>query len=175
MLIGERADVLRVREHVVPFFEALGIVMKVEDTIDMFEKVSFCQTQPVYDGLNWRAVREPSASLTKDCTLVQRPPIGSDLKRVVHFKQMLDSIGQCGLALTNGIPVLQSYYRAMVRNGLKGGRPTEAFIESGFYRLSRGLTAQEDAVISPAARVSFYRAFGVVPDVQRKWNAIMMR
>jgi len=159
VLIGERADILRVEVEVASHFALAGFVMKVEPIVDVLEKVSFCQTQPVYDGVGWRMVRDIRVSLSKDATLLSRRYAEQPL-----LTNQLYAVGECGMALTGGIPVLQEYYKAMRRGGVQG-HVDERFLDSGFYRLSKGLSGKE-RVVEDATRVSFCRAFGIVPDLQ---------
>lgn len=158
-IIGERSDVEIIRGVVPAHYERLGFVMKMEPIVDVLEKVSFCQCQPVYDGVAWRMVREVHASVSKDAVL-----LGTRYSEQ-QLRYQFDAIGNCGLALTSGLPILQEYYTALVRGGNSGGTPTERFVETGFYRLSRGMhcDVREPSV---AARVSFAKAFDIPPDLQ---------
>jgi hypothetical protein len=159
VIIGERAIIESMAPKLQPWFESnLGLIMKVEPLVDVLEQVSFCQTQPCYDGQTWRMVRDPRVSLTKDATVIHANYV-SDLKNY------LSMIGKCGLSLTSGLPVLQEYYTAM---GPENGLSTpvdEVFAGSGFYRLAKGMRAQH-RLVTDEARVSFWRAFGIPPDLQ---------
>lgn len=159
VIIGEAADVECIRTHVPDWFNDLGLIMKVEPVVSVLEEVSFCQCQPVYDGHQWRMVREITASLTKDVTLLDRHHATRALRAHCH------QLGECGLAIAGGMPILQSYYRALRRGGEAGGPADPRFYESGFYRMSVGLSSHE-AEVTIDARCSFYRAFGVPPDLQ---------
>lgn len=160
VLIGERADIMRIRERVVPFFHTLGFVMKVEEVVFELEKVSFCQTQPLYDGASWRACRDPGVSLTKDATI-----LGEHFARPLTLPSQLYVIGKCGLSLCGGLPVLQEYYTACIRCGSATGTVDERFYGSGFYQLSRGMN-EGYREVTDAARLSFARAFDIMPDTQ---------
>lgn len=159
VIIGERKDLELIANEVPAHFSKLGLVMKIEPIVSVLEQVSFCQCQPVFDGDRWRMVRVISASLSKDAVLMGLPLNGDSLSYQLY------AIGECGMALTAGLPVLQEYYQAMIRGGKPGGRVTEKLVESGFYRLSRGMDPKFKPV-SQAARVSFYYAFGITPDLQ---------
>jgi len=140
------------------FMEIFGIEFALESPVEVLEEVEFCQTHPVYDGKRWRMVRNFPASLSKDSTVTHR---------VAHtsLPAYLHTLGECGLALTSGIPVLQEYYSCMMRAcgyGLSWN-PLEG---SGMAMLARGLPATYSNV-DPLCRVSFYRAFGINPDHQR--------
>lgn len=159
VLIGEESLIRYLRPLVPKFFSDLGFVMKVEPVVTCLEHVEFCQTHPVHDGTTWRMCRDPRKSLSKDATFLSR-----DLA-TTFLSNQLYAIGECGMSLCWGLPVLQAYYECMLRDGRAGGHVDPNFYESGFYRLSRGLTGRKRPV-SDAARVSFASAFGIPPDLQ---------
>lgn len=158
-IIGEAADIVAAAPTLQPWFDQLGLIMKVEPLVYVLEQVSFCQTQPVYDGLSWRMVRDPRVSLTKDAIVLQR-------QHLTNLKAYFASIGQCGLSLTSGLPVLQEYYTAMGAGKAEKSRPVdESLAGSGFFMLSRRMQGSYRPV-TDEARVSFWRAFGIPPSLQ---------
>jgi hypothetical protein len=158
MIFGEAADIERIAPTLQPWFAKLGLIMKVEPLVYTLEQVSFCQTQPVYDGSGWRMVRDPHVSLSKDSCVLRRCQLQN---LTSHFI----GIGDCGLALTGGLPVLQEYYMALGA-GKACSRPVDEELEnSGFFRLARGMVARYRPVTDDA-RHSFWRAFGIPPDLQ---------
>ena len=159
VLIGECGDIAAIEQRVAGHFSRAGFVMKVEPIVDVLERVSFCQTNPVYDGSDWRMVRDPRVSLSKDVTLLSHV-----FAVQPRLSAQLNAIADCGLALTGGLPVLQQYYTALKCPGRARG-VDERFYASGFYQLSRGLVARVRRITSEA-RVSFARAFGIPPDLQ---------
>lgn len=161
VIIGERADVLAIRDATIPFFDGLGIVMKVEPLVDVLELVSFCQSQPVYDGARWRMVRDPRVCLSKDVTFLNRTYATTGLSAQLH------AIAECGLSLCGGLPLLQAFYTALPRghSAEHSGPVDPRFFESGMFRLAHGLEPKTFPV-TDEARVSFYRAFGLTPDHQ---------
>lgn len=159
VLVGNRADVLRIMPGIVPFFDTIGLVMKVESPVYVLEQVVFCQTQPVFDGAEWRMVRDPRVCMSKDIHVVD-PTAATK-----HLSTQLYAIGQCGMSLTGGLPLLQEFYAALIRNGRPGKAVDHHFLDSGFYMLSRGMTNAYRPVTDDA-RVSFCKAFGVLPDLQ---------
>jgi len=132
-----------------------GFRVQIEPTVSVFERVEFCQTQPVWAG-RWVMCRSP-AMIAKDLTY-----IGPRESR----KLWLDAIGQCGLALTDGVPVLSAFYSTLLDAGARrGGIKNSMLYSCGFTRLAEGMTYR-GREISAGARLSFYRAFGVEPQVQ---------
>lgn len=158
-LVGERSNIQLIAAAVPSTFAALGLIMKVEPVVDKLEQVVFCQTQPVYDGVSWRMVRDPRVCMSKDLYVMDRKCA------TYHLSTQMHAIGQCGLSLTGGLPVFQEYYMALTRNGRPGRAVDHNFLESGFWRLSRGMR-ESYRPVTVEARVSFARAFGIMPDLQ---------
>jgi len=163
VVIGERGDVMALATHVPSFFGELGLVMKVEPIVDTLEHVSFCQTNPVFDGVKWRMCRDPRVCMSKDLYVLDR------VCAMNHLSAQSYAIGECGLSLAGGLPVLQEFYAALMRNGRRGKAVDKNFHNSGFKQLAHGMTEKYQPV-TDAARVSFWRAFGVVPDLQCAWE-----
>lgn len=85
--------------HDARFFEQFGMKTKSEYATE-FEKVEFCQTRPVFDGLNWHCVRNPLRVLLRTPWTVRTDWLR---KREVY----LASVGRCEIALGMGLPVGQ--------------------------------------------------------------------
>ncbi len=151
----DRRD-LHLMQGIDTWFTEFGFKLKREPTVDVFEKIEFCQTQPVLIGGRWRMVRNPWTAMSKDCVSLL------SWHDEQSFNTWRDAIGTCGLELTTGVPVWQSFYSAIQRDGsLKGG--LAAVYDSGLGYLARGTSKQ---VIDDEARFSFWKAFGILPDLQ---------
>lgn len=157
---GDDCVVIFEREHEAVFREAvdkwygdLGFTMKVEPTVDRLEQVEFCQTHPVFDGENWRMVRNPVA-------------IAKDMVTVIDWSSLglwYRAIGECGKALTSGIPVFYSFYEWLCRSGELSNVDKHPLFRCGMVNLAIGME-DKHVDISPQARLSFACAFGI--DVQ---------
>lgn len=156
----------RYRAEFPGYMAKLGFTMVMEPTVYELEKVEFCQANPVMVGDGkYRMVRNPAASLAKDATSVLGLTCGSMLQ------QHLTTLGQCGLALNSGVPILQSYFSALIRaGGGVQGKGTHSLYENGMFHLARRMSAEARAP-TPQTRVSFYRAFGITPDDQLRREA----
>ncbi len=160
VVICERSDVVDITSQIPTFFGRFGFKMAIEPVVDVFEKIEFCQTQPVFDGEKYIMVRNPKTSMSKDVTCVLA------LRTAANFKEWMTSVSDCGLALTGGIPVLQSFYSCLNLGARKSGLTTKGhFVESGLAYHARNMN-RVYANPTPEARVSFYLAFGIVPDLQ---------
>jgi len=82
---------------------------------------------------------------------------------------ILKSVAQCELVLNSGVPILQRYAESAL-NDLRTVRFAKHFEAESFeYReivKSKGWQEEKRADISPIARESFYRAFGVSVEEQ---------
>lgn len=150
----------RVIPEIPLFFGRAGFVMKVERPVSVIEEIEFCQTHPVFDGCNWRMVRNIPQSLSKDAF---------SLKPIDHpgvYPRYMKAFADCGLALTNGLPVCQSYYLAYDRAAGDVKPLTDPIFESGMWRMAKGLDVKVTPV-SDLARLSFFKAFGYTSCQQR--------
>jgi len=158
-LFVERADLALVEGGpcpIIPFFKGMGFTLKVEGSTDVFERIIFCQSQPVYDGERWVMVRGLHC-LDKDRLSVY-PVIGEK-----HWAQLRAAIAGCGLALAGNMPVFGAYYDMLGR----GVTPTRSdVLNTGMDYLARGMKGVRREPTSEC-RLSFWRAFGIVPEVQR--------
>lgn len=149
VVIVERSDVKRFRNKIERWFLDYGFTMKVEEDVDVFEQIQFCQMQPVFDGERYRMVRDPRITFDKD-GINLRP--GNQ-----RFEDWLHTVGECGLALTTGLPICQAYYEHLMS---VGSLKTQQ--QCGMVYL-RGKLEAKASQITTSARVSFWRAFGVPP------------
>ena len=90
-----------------------------------------------------------------------------DVNRPKVAQGWMAAIGECGLSLSGGLPVLQEFYRALLRNGQIGGISKHPALESGFFRLARGM-ARSYRSVGACARVSFWEAFWILPSTQEQ-------
>jgi len=122
------------------------------------EHVQFCQQYPLQVGDGWRMVRDPRVAMSKDCVSLLSWDTLQDIE------EWAGAIGACGMSLTSGVPVWEAWYSRLCAVGRVAGRgATERIWDSGLGYAARGVVAAE---VTPEARVSFYRAFGITPDLQ---------
>jgi len=159
LVFVERKDLANLLVNVDNYFRELGFVMKIDCVAHEFEQIEFCQTKPVFDGAIYRMVRDPKLSMAKDCLSVK--PL--DSKSI--FMKWLGACGQGGLSLTGGIPIMQNYYRCMIR--ASGGKclTGDLTLETGFYFLGARMS-QTFREPTDRSRYSFWLAFGIVPEMQ---------
>jgi len=155
VLVLERSQLHRL-DRISDWFSDFGFKLTREDPVDVFERVVFCQAQPVMVGGQYRMVRDPWTAMSKDCVSL----LSWDGPE--QFAVWRDAIGICGLELTRGVPVWESYYRSIAGSGRnKGG--VAAVYDTGMGYMARGV---RDAQVDSEARYSFWAAFGIDPDLQ---------
>lgn len=152
------------------WFHRMGFVMTSEEPVYEFGKIEFCQCRPVLGNDGFIMCRNLDKSREKDsiCLL--------DIKAETSARKWLGAVGECGLALTSGIPVMQEMYQAYYRNGLSSNITKSVGWSCGMTFMARGLQPRYTNITSDA-RVAFYTSFGITPDEQvaleeyyREWN-----
>jgi len=151
----DAADLRLLLEGLPEWFTTMGFTMKVEQPVDIFERVEFCQTQPVETGRGWVMVRRGTRCLAKDSTSVLS--IHTD----AEARSWMTSIGLCGLALAGDVPIQGAFYSRLVEVGGGAKQIRHPHLESGMANLARGMTACTG--VTERSRVSFWRAFGIMP------------
>jgi len=152
----ERHQLAYITDHVEEFFLKYGYEMVVEGLAHELEEIKFCQSHPIWTPEGYRMVRTMPMCFAKDTI---------NLKQMVNGKQYdewRNAISGCGIALTYGIPMAQSFYQSLGR----GTKMTKtAVYETGMDFLAHGMRATTTD-IHPLSRVSVWKAFGISPDAQ---------
>lgn len=158
-LFIERKDAALVSNGLSQWFLQMGFNMKMGPLIDEFERVEFCQTYPLDVGDGWVMVRDPRLCIAKD--LVSSLPMEQGTSRYAWAT----AVGECGLSLSGGVPILQEFYSSLIRAGLGVRHKQNMLHESGFFRLAYNMS-RSYSPIHWRARYSFWRSFGVSPSDQ---------
>lgn len=167
VVIMERGQLERFLRGCDGYFRRLGFAMTVEPPVFEFEEIEFCQTHPVLTVNGWVMVRNHATTLQKD--LMCLIPVANS----TVYQRWLGAVGEGGLAATHGVPVQQDWYAMIRRCGIE---PRAVDLENAFKNTSQLYRAFEgEDVITPEARVSYYCAFGVLPDEQRELERLWTR
>jgi hypothetical protein len=166
LLIVEESDLPRVVGTVKDAFLAFGHELKVESVTRVLEQVEFCQSRPIeWSPGKHKFVRNPWKVLSTALTGVKY--FNQDGARA----KLLYSIGICELVLSLGVPVLQEFALAILRNcGVDEGLqlPPDGSLMSRVRRELRTLGLRTLQRVDPqpvqtCARLSFELAFGMTP------------
>lgn len=165
VIIIERSELKKLFD-LKEWFLALGFDMKMEFPVYVFEQIEFCQCQPIWTPEGWIMVRKVSVSIPKDSICIK------PLDTPKLFERWTSAVGEGGMALTGGIPILQEYYAAYIRSG-RGAKPLEdPTMETGLKLLGKGMNRTYSPV-HPLTRVSFWRAFGVPVSKQLAYESLL--
>lgn len=161
-VIMEKQDLARFVEGMDQWFLEMGFTLTSEGVTDVFERIDFCQTRPVFTGRGWVMCRSPRVGLCKD-VLCKQPTLD---RPISGYRRWLYQVGTAGGAVADGVPVFSPAYRAFRRIGIPCDR-AQGFgdMSSGFEFMARGLE-DRSTPITPEARLSFWRAWGITPDQQ---------
>lgn len=158
VLIFERAHLELVENTMSRYFLDKGFTMVAEKAVFELEHIDFCQGSPIYTPSGYIMVRKPQTAIPKDTISLQR------FESERQWKKWMASVGDCGLSLAGGIPVMQEFYQCLKRNS--GGRKRyDHGPGGGLEHLSRGMRRCYGEV-DELTRYSFWLAFGITPDEQ---------
>lgn len=140
----------------------LGFTLTTEAPVYTFERVVFCQAQPVLTQSGWRMTRDPSSAMNKDLVSLL------SWENELDFRRWCYAIGTCGKHLSTGVPIWESFYNGLMAEGVVDERALAAVEDSGLGWMSRSV---KGCSITPECRASFYNAFGILPDLQLEAEA----
>lgn len=165
LLFLERRDLDRVIAHLPAMFLQFGQEVKIENVAHVYNDVKFCQSQIVLGADGYQFVRDWRKILSQGCCGTKHWANPSEVR------PMLGLVGTCELALNRGVPVLQEYAIACLRNadGLRSklhadlGLAARVSVEARAAGLeaSDWLASAKISPISEEARQVFERTFGV--------------
>lgn len=141
------------------WFCEMGFNMVVEDPVYIFEKIVFCQSQPVFDGVQYLMVRDPRLAIAKDCLAIK------PLDNPKIWKSWCAAVGLGGMSLTGGIPVWQNFYQRMVLCSDGAKALEDPSMQTGMKMLAKGM-ARNHQPVTEECRFSFYLAFDIYPTEQ---------
>lgn len=136
-----------------------GFEMTVELPAFEIEQIEFCQSRPIkLNEQEWMMVRNIHKAMQHDWVVITADEWSSAEDNLV-------ATSRCGLALYGDVPVLGEMYTAMSRFS-HSERNVSRLLETkdGWRRYLTG--SRKYPVDETIARVSVYKAFGILPDLQ---------
>lgn len=166
VIIMEARDLKKFSANLHDYFLKLGFNLVLEPPTTVFERISFCQTSPVWCGRHeqYIMVRDPRVAIFKDLTCIKYYP--TEKLR----SGWLYAVGMGGLALAGTMPIWKPFYKSLC----VGNKPHESVLSGqswGVRRLAAGMTYKESP-ISALTRASFYSAFDITPEEQLASEAL---
>ena len=161
VIICDRSHLKIITETFLPFCARFGFSGRAGSPAYTLEKISFCQTQPVYNGEEYVMCRIPAAALAKD-TIMTYPA-----RTAPELEVWRSTVGVGGLSLTDGLPVFPNFYHALARGSSKPPNFRHAqWAGTGMAHMARGMKYRA-RTITDSARHSYFLAFGSTPSEQR--------
>lgn len=156
-------------------FLEFGMEIKVEGIATRLEEVEWCQSKPLeYAPGKWKFVRDWRKVLSHDL-------VGSKWLGNAHCRpRLLHTIGVCELVLNMGVPILQEYSLALIRNA-RGAKCLSFDRSPLWHRVKheiklfgkRRAELLHPKPVTDEARVSFSMAFGVDVEEQLMWEELL--
>lgn len=178
LVIIERIELQWLLSTVHQSFLEFGMEVKVEDVAYTMPSVSWCQSNPIeYQPGRWKFVRDP------------RKVLSTALGGTKYFtalgarRKLVNTIGMAELVLNLGVPVLQEFAMALMRNAATDKYIQFDEVDATYYRIYRELrsmnlrqlTRLEPQPITDEARLSFAEAFGISVDEQYALELFLSR
>lgn len=136
-----------------------GFEMEVETPATCVEQIEFCQSRPIkLNDHEWMMVRNIHKAMAHDWVVITT-------RDWCSTEDVLVATSRCGLSLYGDLPVLGAMYQAMSRfDCVESSVDRLMETRDGWRRNINGsrLFPVDEAI----ARVSIYRAFGILPDDQ---------
>lgn len=170
LLFCEAEDLPLIRRRLPELFLEFGQELKLENETDSLQGIIFCQSRLVELAGGPRMIRDWRKVLSHGTSGVKH---WNNPKLV---RPMMNAIGHCELALNPGVPILQEYALALIRNG-RGERLKWLDVDSGLllrtrYELraegnfEKAIYTVDPVPVTAEARRSFEAAFGIDPAEQ---------
>lgn len=162
VVVMDRRDL---KKTSVDLFSHFGMVTKEEFAFE-FEHVEFCQTRPVWNGVEYVMVRNPERVLSRINWTVKKIPLCRD---DVYLK----SVFLCEAALNEGVPIFGSL---APRISKQFGKAKVMKVELDYFvnKLGKEKGKLYEREISYDSRLSFENAWGVSPEEQCFLEALTM-
>jgi hypothetical protein len=141
------------------FAKSCGYYMVIEEPVSQMEKIDFCQTRPIRTAKGVIMVRNFPLAAAKDCVSLL------PLTDVRSWRKWANDIGKAGRALNDGVPVAYSFYKMLDRTG-DGSFGDHPWTSRTGMSIMRERLNDNVTEITDEARVSFWEAFGISPDMQ---------
>lgn len=164
LVIVERESFEYVQQHLPKVFLEFGQEVKIENVADDIRDVTFCQSKVVVVEGVPKFVRPWRKVLSQSCCGVRHWGEPSEVR------PMMGAVGMCELVLNRGVPILQEFAAALIRNA-RGELPRIMDVddrlemrvraELGLFSLDELKEAATPLEVKHETRVEFQRTWGV--------------
>jgi len=155
-LIIEADDVEKLTNAASAHYLKYGFVIKVGAVVDKLHQLEFCQLRPILTPEGGIMVRNIETCLWKD------PLSCSAWMTNEEGKAWMAAVGTGGLSLAGGIPILDSFYRMMLRcaDGVEPRPYTLSELGEGKRMLEKGMH-RRGLVVDDSTRIQVEESWGI--------------
>lgn len=155
------------QEKFIEQWKSFGYTMLLEgEPTKVFEKIVFCQMQPVCVYGQWTMVRD-MCSIDKDTHIVGRD--------ATSIESWCHDVGVGGSIANAGVPVHSAFYKSFPRLKKANGFSRSSVAVNKFKWLNARITKDPDTPIADSTRVSYWRAFGIFPYDQHMYEEMFRK
>lgn len=135
VVILEKSDLSKFMTLLKEWFFEVGHRIVVEKPVYQLQEIEFCQMHPIRLANGWTMVRNIPTALIKDSKITC--PIRSEHE----MKCWMTAVGEGGLSVAGGVPILQNLYRRyqLIGGGCRNKYSLSVQAECGMALLSRGM------------------------------------
>jgi hypothetical protein len=146
-------------------YKQFGMSTKLDSIATVMEKIDFCQSRPVFDGVSYTLVRSP-------IRMLERIQWGVGRFAPRYIRNYLTSIGQCCLSLGMGLPVEQYIGETLTK---LGGRK-KVITEMHYSANKMPFRVGKARIVKPAlaVRLSYELAWGIPIPVQETLESLQV-
>ncbi len=155
----EKAHLKKFMRDLDKWFLKLGFRMTVEPPVWHLAEIEFCQMHPIRVGGKVVMVRNIEVAREKDSISI------IPLSNEKLCRKWMYCVGECGLSLCGGVPIMQEMYSYFLRSGESSNMRRHPAMCTGMSMLARGLKAKYRP-IDPETRADVFTAWGITPDEQ---------
>lgn len=170
LVIIEEEDFCKIK-YIDKAFLDFGHEVKVENKATRPEHVVFCQSSPIFDGEEWKFVRNPYKVLSNASTGFLK------MRDVKLRRKMFYAVGVCELALNVGVPVIQNFACKLISLGTPCDVVEQLRYDPNFQDLAyrvRGMDlSSRYRIPNCTTRLSFAEAFGITTAEQSDMETII--
>lgn len=145
-----------------------GFEMKLENTAYEFEQIIFCQTRPIETITGWKMCADPKRVLSRQLCGTKHWSSPSFRKYYLYM------MGECELALSCGVPILQDFALMCMRWGRKPNRKYNIQLEGRLWDAQLEPNYRSGDIhplpITDDARIAYWKAWGINPLEQRAYE-----
>lgn len=154
IVIIEEEDLKLLRMEI---FERLGFKTKLEVAYSL-ETAEFCQSRIVFTN--------PPKFVRNPCRAVSHATCTPHTYSRDKYDEWMNAVGTCEVSLNSGVPVLQTFGQSLITG--ENMFWTQELRERMSLETVRGAEPITDQV-----RLSFYRAWGISPELQRELETVI--